>query len=764
MRSVLATLVFGSTISTAALAQVVPTSTVDYTGHKLVRVEANRIRDFQALNLLAVSLWNCNQGPGINDAQISPDKWQAFLDLNLPYSIMMEDVEVKLRQERDQIALAHMQRDAAWFTTYHNLDEINAKLDADLLANPTLTRSLTIGNSLQNRTIRGIAISAPDQPGNPRNLRPQIIFNGCQHAREWISPATIMYFSEQLATQYSTNARITNILNNVEILLVPVVNPDGYVWTWTNLRLWRKNRRDNGDGTIGVDTNRNWGYQWGGEGASTDPNNDTYRGTGPFSEPETQALSNFILANPRIKAHIDFHSYSQLILSPWAYTASLPADAMVFDTLNAKMAAAVRAPFNMTYVAGPTYTTIYPASGASGDWSYGAANALGFGWELRDTGTNGFILPADQIIPTGIENLAAILELGDWIAQPLNFTFPDGLPTQAIAGNPSTFRVGVVSGGSTPIATPPTMFTRDGSGTWIPAALIPTASPGIFNATISASTCGENIDYYFEATAANTAVVQSPVGGATAPNIRITTPVPVYSDNFETNTGWSYASASDTATLGRWERAVPQATAAQPGNDNPLGTGTLCAITDSRAGTGVGSYDIDGGTTTLTSPTFDGRPPSGTPASEMKLSYARWYSNNAGGAPNADSMPIELSNNGGTTWTQIELVTENANAWVTRTWTLNSILPLTANMKVRFVARDLATGSVVEAGVDDFRIFFDTCPCPADFNGDTIVDFFDYLDFVDSFSANSPSADFNNDSIIDFFDYLDFVDAFSVGC
>ncbi len=764
MRSALAALVVGLAISSAAYSQVVPTSTVDYTGHKLVRVEALKVRDFQALNQLAVSLWNCNQGPGINDAQISPDKWQAFLDLNLPYTVMMEDVEAKLREERNQIALAHMQRDAAWFTTYHNLDEINLKLDADLAANPTLTRSLTIGSSLQNRTIRGIAISAPDLPGNPRSSRPQIVLNGCQHAREWISPATIMYFSEQLAAQYSTNARVTDILNKVEIMLVPVVNPDGYVWTWTNVRLWRKNRRDNGDGTIGVDTNRNWGYQWGGEGASPDTNNDTYRGTGPFSEPETQALSNFILANPRVKAHIDFHSYSQLILSPWAYSATLPADAIAFDTLNAKFAAAVRAPFNMTYTAGPTYTTIYPASGASGDWAYGAANALGYGWELRDTGQNGFILPADQIIPTGIENLAAVLELGDWIANPINFMFPDGLPTQAFTGTASTFRVGITRGGSDPSTTPPTLFTRTGSGSWTSTALTATATPNIYNATIPASSCGDNIEFYFEATAASSAVVQSPIGGAIAPNVRTTTPAPVLSDNFETNTGWSFAAASDTATLGRWERAVPQATAAQPGTDNPLGTGTFCAITDSRAGTGVGSFDIDGGTTTLTSPMFDARPSSGTAANAMKLSYARWYSNNMGGAPNADSMPIELSNDGGTTWTQIELVTENANAWVTRTWTLNSILPLTANMKVRFVARDLATGSVVEAGVDDFRVYSDTCPCPADFNGDAIVDFFDYLDFVDSFSANSAEADFNGDSVIDFFDYLDFVDAFSVGC
>ncbi len=103
----------------------------------------------------------------------------------------------------------------------------------------------------------------------------------------------------------------------------PCRHPDGYSYTWTNNRLWRKNRRPNPNGSTGVDLNRNWGYQWGGEGASTSQGSDTYRGASGFSEPETQAIRDFITNRPYIRAHVDVHSYSQLILSPWGYTPAL---------------------------------------------------------------------------------------------------------------------------------------------------------------------------------------------------------------------------------------------------------------------------------------------------------------------------------------------------------------------------------------------------------------------------------------------------------
>src|SRR5207344_1078066 len=104
-------------------------------------------------------------------------------------------------------------------------------------------------------------------------------------------------------------------------------------------------------------------YEWGGEGSSGDPDSEVYRGTGPFSEPESQVLRDYITANPRIALTIDFHSYAQLILSPWGYTDELPPDAALFDDLNSLIQGAIAGVHGMVYPAGPTYTNIYPAAG-----------------------------------------------------------------------------------------------------------------------------------------------------------------------------------------------------------------------------------------------------------------------------------------------------------------------------------------------------------------------------------------------------------------
>src|SRR6185436_17289909 len=112
--------------------------------------------------------------------------------------------------------------------------------------------------------------SSPDLPGNPRSTRSSVLFNGCQHAREWASPMTAMYVADTMLGSYATDTRVHALLDKIEVIVIPIVNVDGYEYTWassSNL-LWRKNRRNNGNGSFGVDLNRNWGHQWGGEGAS----------------------------------------------------------------------------------------------------------------------------------------------------------------------------------------------------------------------------------------------------------------------------------------------------------------------------------------------------------------------------------------------------------------------------------------------------------------------------------------------------------------
>jgi len=161
-------------------------------------------------------------------------------------------------------------------------------------------------------------------------------------------------------------------------------------------------------------------------------------------------------------------------------------------------------------------------------------------------------------------------------------------------------------------------------------------------------------------------------------------------------------------------------------------------------GGALGEQDVDGGTTTLTSPTF-----SLAGYQDGIVSYARWYSNNTGSAPNADSMPIEISSDGGTTWVQMELVTENLNAWATKSFRVGQFVQPTATMKVRFRARDEGSGSLVEAGVDDFRVEGIGCTAsnPADIDGNGAVDGADLGLLLAGWGSSSP--DLNSDGLVD---------------
>jgi len=213
-----------------------------------------------------------------------------------------------------------------------------------------------------------------------------------------------------LLSDYSTDPVVTKLVNELEIYVLPIFNADGYDYTWTTDRMWRKTRSPNAGSTcIGTDPNRNWDFEWGGAGADPDPCSDAYYGSGPFSEVEVRTVGLYIKNAGNIRGYINFHSYSQLWMSPWGYTENLPPDYNVQNILSAQCVAAIKAVYGTTYQYGPIATIIYPASGSSADYTYGVAKVLySYGVELRDTGEYGFLLPPDQIVPSGVETYAAL--------------------------------------------------------------------------------------------------------------------------------------------------------------------------------------------------------------------------------------------------------------------------------------------------------------------------------------------------------------------
>ena len=211
---------------------------------------------------------------------------------------------------------------------FYTLAEVEAKLDEMLLNYPNLvTPKTNIGNSLEGRPIWMVKIS--DNP-NIDEPEPAAYFDGLHHAREPLSMATNINYMFWLLENYDTDPAVQFLVNNRELYFVPVVNPDGYVHNEqidpNGVGLWRKNRRNSPGGCIGVDLNRNYsfGYNHNSDCSSGDPCSNTYRGTGPFSEPETTVISNF-LAQIEPKMGFSIHSTAGSYLMPFGFDTSPPA-------------------------------------------------------------------------------------------------------------------------------------------------------------------------------------------------------------------------------------------------------------------------------------------------------------------------------------------------------------------------------------------------------------------------------------------------------
>lgn len=250
-----------------------------------------------------------------------------------------------------------------------------------------------------------------------------------------------------------------------------------------------------------------------------------------------------------------------------------------------------------------------------------------------------------------------------------------------------------------------------------------TLSGGSYVAALPGGECFATRQYFVSIQSTGGASFYAPAGGSAAPlSATVATGSEIsIDDTMETNTGWTAGATGDTATTGIWTRIDPIGTAAQPENDHTA-TGTICWVTgQGTTGGALGENDVDGGVTTLTSPVFDATG-GGT------LSFWLWYSNDQGSTPETDTFPIQISNNNGSTWVELETLptTGSTNAWVFKEYSVASYIAPTAQMRVRFRADDAGSGSIIEAAVDDFKfggLVCDTTPAnPADLNGDGAVD------------------------------------------
>ncbi len=295
---------------------------------------------------------------------------------------------------------------------------------------------------------------------------------------------------------------------------------------------------------------------------------------------------------------------------------------------------------------------------------------------------------------------------------PPYITLPSGAPDTLAPGLPTPFDVVLDPGDENILPGTELLYYRYDAGAFLTSPLALVAGT-LYTATLPAAACGDSPEFYLSGTGDVTGEVTNPASGAAAPYTALVTTggAVVRDDDMEADDGWSVGDIDDDATTGIWNRMDPESTEAQPEDDHTP-AGTDCWVTDGDAGTGLGDRDIDGGKTTLFSPIFDAT------AGDTTVSYWRWYSNDTGAEPNTDVFVIDISNNGGGAWTNVETVgpagVEASAGWFFHEFLITDTgLAPTANMQMRFVASDEAPGSLVEAAIDDFLVTSVACEAVA---------------------------------------------------
>ncbi|KAJ0173495.1 hypothetical protein K1T71_010644 [Dendrolimus kikuchii] len=412
----------------------VVTEKVSYNDHKVLKIIPKNEDTVEVLKDIRSSglgeFWDeaiqVNKKVKLN---VAPHKYKAVQDKlknnAIEYEVVFNDMQKIIDQQQMPARNTTGENflDFTW-DRYHNLAQIYAWLDRVYAAYPNVVNLTSMGPSVDGREIKGIIINY-----KPNNANKSIgMLEGTLHAREWISPATVTWIIKEFLT--STDPAVRALAEDLEWHIFPVVNPDGYVYSFEHRRMWRKNRsranftscahlQTEDDMSNGVDLNRNFDFVWMSIGASNDSCSNTFAGPIPFSEPESRAIAQRVLTlkdEGRFIYYIAVHSYTQLFVIPYSHVSGV--DVLLANNYADMYEIAIRGSealskrFGTKYRVGVSADVMYPMSGTSFDWVKFAADVpISFLIELRDLGEYGFLLPPEQIIPTGLETMDAFIEM-----------------------------------------------------------------------------------------------------------------------------------------------------------------------------------------------------------------------------------------------------------------------------------------------------------------------------------------------------------------
>lgn len=354
--------------------------------------------------------------------EISESEINQLIASGLEYEVMIEDIDKFYRERNRDVDIESVMREQnrsgrytiptgfslgsmGGFSTYN---EILAHMDnlAQLYPGLISTREVIPGGvTVEGRPIYWQIIS--NNPATAQN-KPRVLYTALTHGREPGSMQQMLYFMYYILENYGVTSEITELIDNTELYFIPCVNPDGYIYNQTTNPagggMWRKNRRPNGDGTIGVDNNRNFGYNWAYNdfGSSPIPSSATFRGNAPFSEVETQLVRNFC-QQYNFSIALNYHTYGGLLLHPWGYVSYL----LTPDHNLYQEYGAVLTRLN-DYRYGVPGTLLYVVNGDACDWMYGEQTikqaSMAFTCEVG-TNQDGFWPEIARIIPQCQENL-----------------------------------------------------------------------------------------------------------------------------------------------------------------------------------------------------------------------------------------------------------------------------------------------------------------------------------------------------------------------
>ena len=293
-------------------------------------------------------------------------------------------------------------------------------------------RLISVGRSWEGRDIYGLRVGVhPTNDEKPLEPRKTVLVTGGSHAREWISVSTVSYVMYNFIVGYGRDSDITTLLEQLDFVFVPTLNPDGFVYTWKYDRLWRKTRQPSPIAFChGIDIDRSWSYEWdtGQHGLSPNPCSENYAGERPFDSVEARSFVDWMhnettSNNITIISMIDLHSYSQSVLVPYAYScADLPPNYEELVELGLGMSRAIKRTYGEFFevlsacqdkMLGLTKGRIQDSHGSPLDWFHHDMDVkYSYQIKLRDTGSYGFLVPPDYIVPSGQEIFNAVMFLG----------------------------------------------------------------------------------------------------------------------------------------------------------------------------------------------------------------------------------------------------------------------------------------------------------------------------------------------------------------